>query len=223
MDNLLDSLGQLVIQYPSWAHAIIAAAILIQGEFAILLSVFLIVNGNLTWSTYLLVAPTSLLVGETIAYFIGRTLRNTRFGWKLYRNKIKPNKKYQPYFYYLKMNLTKLLVASKFLVGANLFILLLVGWSKTKFDTFMKSYIKGLAFWFISMTTLAYFLMSGLTYLKTAKLFKQAEYGLVLVLVLVFGFEFLLKKSIQKNMPFKTKGEDMSTFLEDEEEGVVQK
>ncbi|MFA6407428.1 MAG: hypothetical protein WCV80_01840 [Candidatus Paceibacterota bacterium] len=223
MDNLLDSLGQLVIHYPSWANVIIAAIILIQGEFAVLLSVFLIVSGNLTWGAYLLTAPTALLVGETFAYFVGRTLRNTRFGWKLYRNKIKPNKKYQPYFYYLKMNLTKLLVASKFLVGANLFILLLVGWSKTKFGIFMKSYIKGLAFWFISMTTLAYFLMSGLNYLKTAKLFKQAEYGLVLVFILIFGFEFLLKKSIQKGIPFKTKGEDMSTFLEDEEEGITKK
>jgi len=215
--DILESLGALVLQYPAWAHVIIGAAVLLQGELAILFSMLLIVNGELSWGAFLASTLSALIVGETVAYYIGRTLRTTRFGWKLYRNKIKPNRRYQPYFYYLTTNLTKLLIASKFLVGANLFVLLLVGWTRITFGKFFKSYLSGLILWFGSMTAIAYFLVSGLNYLKTAQIFKQAEYGIILIFVIIFAFEFLLKKFVQKGMPFKGKSEDIGSFLEDEE------
>lgn len=215
MNSILDGLGQFITQYPAWAHVIIGAAILIQGEIAILASVLLIVNQKLTWNEFLLIAPTTLIIGETLIYFTGRMLRNTRFGWKFYREKIKPNKSYQPYFYYLKMNLTKLLIAAKFLIGVNLLVLLLTGWTKTKFGTFITSYLPGVTIWFTAITTLAYFLMSGLSYLKTANLFKQAEYGIVIVVIAIFGFEFILRKFVSKGLHFKK--EEAETIVEDDE------
>lgn len=217
MESVMDSLGALIQQYPGWGHFIIGIAILIQGELGILLATFLIAQGNLGWLDYLIVAPATMLVAESIVYFLGRFMRTTRFGWKIYKNKIKPNKKYQPYFYYLRTNLTKLLISARFLVGVNFFVLFLSGWSKTKYGKFLKSYLPGLLMWFGSMTIIAYFFMSGLSYLKHEKIFKQAEYGIILLLLIFFGIEFLVKKYMKKKTPFGGK-DDVSGFLDDEED-----
>lgn len=216
INSILDSFGQFIAHYPAWTHTIIGVAILIQGEIAILASVLLIVNHKLSWNEFLLTAPFALAAGEICIYSIGRILRTTRFGWKLYRNKIKPNKNYQPYFYYLRMNLTKLLIAAKFLIGANFLVLLLAGWTKTKFGTFLRSYIPGVTVWFTAITTLAYFLMSGLSYLKTTNLFRQAEYGIVIVLVALFGAELILRKLVRKRLSFKK--EEVEEIIKEEEQ-----
>ncbi len=221
MGHFLNTLGQLIVQYPAWTHFIIGVAILIQGELTILLSVFLIVSGKLPWSELLIVAPLALIFGETIIYMTGRMLRNTRFGWKLYRNKIKQNKRFQSYFYYLKTNLTKLLIGAKFLIGMNVFVILLAGWTKTKFRTFMKSYLTGVVIWFTAVTVFSYFFMSGLTYLKTEKIFKQAEYGIIIVIVFIFLFEFVLKRIVRRGIPFQGK-EDIGKILEEDEKDGIQ-
>lgn len=220
MVQFLNTVGSLIVQYPAWTHFIIGAAILIQGELAILLSVLLIVSGKLTWSEFLIFAPASLIVGETTIYIIGRMLRNTRFGWKFYRNRLKPSKRFQSYFYYLKMNLTKLLVGAKFLIGVNIFVILLAGWSKTKFGTFMRSYLTGVTIWFVAVTGVAYFFMSGLTYLKTEKIFKQAEYGILIAIVLIFAMEFIFKKLLSKGIPFQEK--EAEEALEENEKDALQ-
>lgn len=213
----MDGLGALIQQYPAWGHFIIGIAILIQGELGILLATFLIAQGSFGWSDYLIAAPLTMLVAESIVFFFGRFMRTTRFGWRIYRNKIKPNKKYQPYFYYLRTNLTKLFISARFLVGVNFFVLFLSGWSKTTYGKFLKSYLSGLFLWFGSMTIIAYFFMSGLSYLKHEKIFKQAEYGIVILLFIFFGIEFLVKKYMKKKSPFGGK-DDVSGFLDEDDE-----
>ena len=217
MESVMDGLGALIQQYPAWGHFIIGIAILIQGELGVLLATFLIAQGNLGWVDYLIFAPLTMLVAESLVYIFGRFMRTTRFGWKIYKHKIKPNKKYQPYFYYLRTNLTKLLISARFLVGVNFFVLFLSGWSKTKYGKFLKSYIPGLILWFGSMTVVAYFFMSGLSYLKNEKIFKQAEYGIIVLLLIFFGVEFLVKKYMKNKTPFGGK-DDVGGFLDDEED-----
>ena len=211
----MDGLGALIQQYPTWGHFIIGIAILIQGELGIFLATFLIAQGKLGWIDYLIFAPATMLVAESLVYVFGKFMRTTRFGWKIYRNKIKPNKKYQPYFYYLRTNLTKLFISARFLVGVNFFVIFLSGWSKTKYGRFLKSYLTGLILWFGSMTIVAYFFMSGLSYLKNEKIIKQAEYGIVVLLLIFFVIEFFAKKSMKKQSPFGGK-DDVGDFLEDE-------
>jgi len=213
----MDGLGALIQQYPAWGHFIIGIAMLIQGELGIFLATFLIAQGNLEWADYLIFAPLMMFVGESFVYIFGRFMRTTRFGWKIYKHKIKPNKKYQPYFYYLRTNLTKLLISARFLVGVNFFVLFLSGWSKIKYGKFLKSYIPGLLMWFGSMTIIAYFFMSGLSYLKNEKIFKQAEYGIIVLLLIFFGVEFLVKKYMKNKTPFGGK-DDVGGFLDDEED-----
>ncbi|MEK7630040.1 MAG: hypothetical protein AAB432_01505 [Patescibacteria group bacterium] len=224
MGNLIDNLGQLIINYPAWSHLIIAAAVLLQGELAVIVSVYLVLNNDLTWLGFLGSAFGGLLIGETFVFIVGRVLRNTRFGWRKYR-KMKTNRKIQAYTYYLKTNLVKLFIVAKFLIGVNLIILILTGWSKTKFGQFLKAYLSSLILWLSSMTIIAYLFASGLQALKAAKIFHNAEIGLVTILILIFVGESFLRKKLKKIGNIEIKAESLGKIMEEEfdppkEEGV---
>jgi len=180
----------------------------LQGELTILLSTFLVVEGSISWAQFVLPAFGILAGVETIGYLIGRTIRNTRFGWKLSR-KLKDNERVQFYTYHLKKNMTKLIIISKFIPATNLMILLLIGWSKTKLKDFLKSYLTGLIIWFITMTVAAYFLMSGLYYLESHKVFKQVEFGILGIFILIFIGEYAFRKLFKKYTVLQQKLESL--------------
>ena len=212
--GILDNLGDLVLQYPEWSHWIIAVAILFQGEVVVLVSVFLIVGGSLTWGGFIIPAVTSLIVGDALLFFLGRIVRNTRLGWKWYL-KMKHSRRAQFYLYYVKENLNKLMIISKFLVAANVFAVLAVSWSKVGFGKFMKSQFTSVMLWFFSATAVAYFFASGFSYLRSEKVFRQIEIGVAIAMVLVLGGEHFLKKGLQRS--FQASGK---VALEDEEKDV---
>lgn len=216
MDHILDTLGKLVLAYPAWSHLILAAGILLQGEITILLSMYLIASGDLSWHGYLFSTFPALVIGESFLYFFGRSLRHTRFGWHLYY-KFKTNRKLQFYFYYTKKNLTKLVVASKFLLGTNLILMLLIGWIKTNYRTFMKSYLIGAFFWFTTISVVAYSLMSGVHELKSARVLHQTELAFAGAFVLMFLGEYILRKTIKKKMfGGDIKADDLKAVVEEE-------
>ncbi len=196
--GILDNLGELVLQYPEWSHWIIALAILFQGEVVVLVAVFLVVGGSLTWGGFIIPAVTSLIVGDTLLYLLGRVVRNTRLGWRWYM-KMKHSRRAQFYMYYVKENINKLMIISKFLVAANIFAVLAVSWSKVGFWRFMKSQLTSVMLWFFSATAIAYFLASGFSYLRTEKVFRQIEIGILITMILIFAGEHFLKKILQKS------------------------
>ncbi|MGC9603026.1 MAG: hypothetical protein ABSF47_00985 [Minisyncoccia bacterium] len=214
MGSLLDSLGALVVHYPDWSHWIIAVAILIQGEVVVLVSVFLIAAGNLTWGGFIIPAISSLIVGDMFLFFLGRAMRNTRFGWKLYR-KIKHSKRTQFYLFYVRENINKLMIISKFLVAANIFAVFAVSWSKVSFARFMKSQLTSVLLWFFSATAVAYFFASGFTYLKSEKVFKQIEIGLAVVMVLMFVGEHFLRKILSKRFSVEGRARGIGNALDE--------
>lgn len=213
MGNLLDGLGQLVMQYPAWSHAILGAGIILQGEVTIFVAVYLIVNGNLSWSDFLMVTLGTLLIAEIFVYVLARIMRNTRLGWKYYK-KLKPNKRIQHYILYLKTNMKKLLIAAKFLPGTNLVILLLAGWSRVRFGEFIRSYFTSVLLWFFSMSAIAYFLMSGLHYLNSRKIFRQVELVIAGIVILVIFGETLLRKMFRKISAIEEKAESIGDLVE---------
>jgi membrane protein DedA with SNARE-associated domain len=196
--GILDNLGELVIQYPEWSHWIIAIAILFQGEVVVLVSVFLIVSGSLTWGGFIIPSVASLIIGDTLLFFLGRIVRNTRVGWKLYM-KMKHSRRAQFYLYYVKENINKLMIISKYLVAANVFAVLAVSWSKVGFGKFLKSQFTSVMLWFFSATAVAYFLASGFSYLRTEKVFRQIEIGILITMILLFVGEHFLKKVLQRS------------------------
>lgn len=208
VSNLVDIFTGLVAQYPSWTYAILGIGTLLQGEAAILFSMYLLINKVITLGGFLGATLSGLIIGETFIYILGRATRNTRFGWKFYYKK-KANKKLQLYTYYLKRNMIKLFIITKFIPGTNLLIFLLTGWSRVKFGSFMKAYLASVFVWFSTMTLIAYSIMSGITYLRTEKIFKQAEIGIIVfILIIIFGERFLRKYFDKKALQFEPK-EDM--------------
>ena len=214
MGGLLDNLGALVVQHPAWSQWIIAAGTLLQGEIAVLVCVFLVVNHSLTWTEFIVPSLGALIFGDISLYVIGRLLRNTRIGWRFYK-KHKNNRRTQLYLYYVRENVQKLLIASKFLFGANIISILAISWSKVKFPKFLKSQLTGALLWFFLMTGVAYSFASGLTLLKSEKIFQQIEIGIAVVILIIFGGEYFLRKFIRKMFGFgKEETEKMGTLPE---------
>ena len=214
MGGLLDNLGALVLQYPDWSHWIIAVSILVQGEVTVLVGVFLVANHSLSWSDFLVPAIGSLIVGDIFIFLFGRLIRNTRFGWKFYR-KIKHSRRTQFYFHYVRENIVKLMIISKFLVAANIFAVLAVSWSKVSFGKFIKSQFISIFLWFFSATAITYFLATGFTYLRSEKIFRQIEIGILVIIVLMFVGEHFLRKRLSRKF-FKEEVDETEEISEEE-------
>lgn len=213
MGNVADVLVELVRQYPSWTHAIIGLGIILQGEITLFLAMYLVVSGVLPWREFFVVTLGVLVAWEIIEFFLGRLIRHTRLGWRWYR-RMKPNRRIQFYSHYLRENLTKLFITFHFLIGMDFMALVLTGWSKTSFGKFLKSYLVGVLTWFGTMTLIAYSLMSGLSYLRSAKVFHQIEIGIVVVILLVFGGEALFQKFLKGKFAMEEKAKDIGVALE---------
>lgn len=214
MGSLLDNLGALVTHYPAWSHWIIAVAILIQGETVVLVSAFLIASGNLTWAGFLVPAVLSIVVADVFLFFLGRVLRNTRFGWRFYR-KIKHKKRTQLYLFYVRENVNKLMIISKFLIGANILAIFAVSWSKVGFGKFLKSQFVSLILWFIPATAIAYFFATGFSYLKSEKIFRQMEIGILVVMLIMFIGEHFLRKMLNKSFMIQKGAKELGDAFEE--------
>lgn len=195
MGNILDYLGSLALQYPEWARLIIALGIIIQGEITTLLSLYLVVGKHITLLQFLFSAIMGLFIGETCVYLLGKKLRSTRFGWKLYR-RIKGNRKIQLYTYYLRYRTLRVFALAKFVPGMNLLMLLLMGWTKTEFRKFLRIYIPVALFWLTIATTSAYAVTSGLHYLRNNRIFQDIEYVIIGIILLFFVGEWAIKKAL---------------------------
>lgn len=212
MGNLLAHVTEWILLNPSWTDLILAAGILIQGELTILLAVFLIVNGSITWGQFIGATLPALFVGELSIYVLGRVLRTTRFGWRFYKRK-KKSRRNQFYTYHLKRNMGTLFLVGKFIPGTNFIMIFLTGWTRTKFSEFLKTYTKSALFWFSVITAVSYFLMSGLSLLRTERIVRDVEIGIVVIFAAIFGFEqilrhFLKKYSYREEIPEETEKQD---------------
>ncbi len=225
MNTILGSVGDWLIAYPAWTHWIIAAGAFLQGEITIFVGVYLVVNHSLSWGDLIFPFAAGVVGSDFVLYFAGRLLRGTRFGWKFYRRRLKENRKAQAYFYYVRENTRKVLIASKFLLGANLFTVLSIGWAKTKFKKFFSAQLGGFFLWFATMTAIAYFLDSGLYYLQSAKIFQQAEYLIPIAIVVIFAGEYLFRKVFRGAAAITEQAKEIGNNVsgaekKDEEEGL---
>lgn len=215
MNNLVDALGELMRTYPAWRHVIIGASMIIQGELAVLVLMYFVLNHFITFKEFVLSSLGILAFVEILTYLAGRFFRHTRLGWKFYR-KIRNNKKVQLYSYYLKTNIGKLLIFAKFLPATSLLTLLLTGWARVKAGTFLKAYFISLLLWFGSMCAVAYFLMRGVTYLKTTQTFHSVEIAIAIVFGVILVGQHFAKKMINTRFTLEHKAEEVSHLVEEE-------
>ncbi len=197
MESLMDALSQIVLSHQSWSYYIIALGTILQGEITFLVAMYLIINKSLSFWGVILSAFLSVFTTDYFLYFLGGRLRNTKFGWRLYR-KIKNDKKTQFYSYYISQNLRKVIILSKFLIGTNIITLVMIGWTRVKLGRFFKAHLQSIFIWLSSMVLISYFLAGGAYILKAGKIFKQAEIIILIVFVLIIFGEILLKKFINR-------------------------
>ncbi len=225
MGGFLDNLGQLVLTHQAWSHYLIAIGILLQGEITVLVSVYLVINGSLGFGDFIIPAFIGIMIGDYALYFMGRFFRGTRFGWRMYK-KLKQNKNAQFYTYYVSQNLKKIIILSKFLIGANFLTLLAVGWTRVKIGKFFRSHILAVISWLSGVTIVSYFLAGGLYLLKAEKVFKQVEIGIVVGMAAIILAEYLLKKFLGKKVKFEPKNKELEKLMEEdfgEEEELEEK
>lgn len=215
MDNLLDNFGYFISAYPTWRFFIIAIAAIIQGELAVILSLYLIKAGALTWPIFIGASLGGICLAESLLYFSGKIIRNTRFGWRWYY-KIRNNKRFQIYTYFLKTNMTKLFIVAKFIPATNFIIIFLTGWSKTKVGQFFKAYFLSVLIWFAGITVIAYPFTSGLFYLRSAKIFREVELGIILLFAFILAIEYFFRRFLRRLSTIIEKSSTIGAIVEKE-------
>ncbi len=214
MGNLLEGIGSLIVLYPAWSYIILGVGFLLQGELALVLAISLIIGGKLGWLEFFATALISFLVIETLVYIIGRIIRTSRFGWRLNR-RLENNKRMETYKRFLHVSVTKLLILSRFLVGANFLVLLLSGWSKVRFGKFFKAYLSGLLLWLFAMTGIVYAFLSGIYSIPGDSSFRKFEIGIAIVLVALFAGEYMLKRAFKKFSAVEEKATSIGRLVEE--------
>ncbi len=215
MDNeLLRTIGSWIIEHQAWTDVILAGGIILQGSITILVAVYLAINDNIEWTRFFVVTLGALIIEDFTVYAVGKMFRMGRSGWKFHR-KNKSNKKIQMYLFYLKKNMGKLAIVSRFIPWATMTVMFLIGWSKTKLNTFAKVYFPSLFIWFGSMTIVAYLLMSGLHYLHSTHAFRNAEISIaVVVVIFLFGGQ-IIRKLFGKYAAFDKKATEIGEVVEE--------
>lgn len=211
MDNsFIDNLGRLVLNYPTWTHIIIALGIMLQGELTVLLSMYLIADGDLTWSSFFLTVFGAFFVAETFIYFLGKNLRGTIAGQR-FRQKIPYGDKIENY---LKGSVFKVIIIAKFIIGSTIIVMFMTGWSGVKFKKFIQAQILSVLIWLPVISGLAYSFAYGLWYLKSIKVFQSIEIGLGIIAIIIIGSEYILKKLFKTGIVLETKAEKIGKAVE---------
>jgi membrane protein DedA with SNARE-associated domain len=212
MGSILDHLAQIVTAHQSLSYYLISLGVIIQGEITLLVAMYLVANHSLNILGVFLFAFLGISTADYFLYFLGRRLRNTKFGWRFYK-KIKENKKMQIYNYYVSQNLRKIIIISKFLVGMNILSIFAIGWAKVKFGKFAKSHFESTLVWLFAFSLVSYFLAGGVYLLKAEKIFKQAEVFILGFFVIIIGGELFFKNIVNKfffnEMKLKKVGEEI--------------
>jgi membrane protein DedA with SNARE-associated domain len=215
MDNLLDNFGHFISAYPTWRFFIVAGISILQGELAILLSLYLIKSGILSWPVFIGATLGGICFAETFLYILARAFRRSRFGWRWYY-KIKNNRRLQIYTYFLKTNMTKIFIITKFIPAMNFLIIFLAGWSKTKAGQFFKAYVLSILIWFTGILAIAYPFTSGLYYLRSAKIFRETEVGIVLLFTFILILEYFLRRFLHRISAVTEKSAAIGEYIDEE-------
>lgn len=215
MNSLYDYLIYFLNSFPHWKYLIMALITILQGEVAVILFMHFVLKKQLiSFQEMVLVVLLTIIFWENFVYLLGRNIRGTRLGWKFYK-KIKEKRKIHIYFYHLKENLTKLILLSKFIPAVSFPFLFVIGWVKTKWRDFLKSYFLSLILWFLIVLVIAYSFNSGLFYLKENKIFKHIEILIALFIIILLFLEFIIKKIFFRKIDFENKMIKLSGIFKD--------
>ena len=210
MDGLLGSASQFILHYYPLRYLIIGVGSFVQGEITVLISVYLVLRGDLNLGGFLLAIFLGNLIYEGVLYSLGRFLKGTPLGTKL-EKKIPQHAKMQ---FYLHKNAALFLTISKFVVYFNSAVLILSGWTRMAFPKLFKTRFAANSIWLGVNLIISYFAASGINLISKEKL-RGLEIGILLVFfVLIFGSKHILKKIMIKEAEIEEKATKIGERIE---------
>ena len=204
--GFLGSLNDWVIDHYLWRHLIVGLGILVQGEITVMLSLYLILQNNLSWLGFLIPSGVSIFLYETFLYAVGWHLKDSRLGAWIDK-KIPHSAKLQ---FSLHKDASKYLTFSKFVSYFNIAILILSGWARLRFGNFLKHRLIANTIWLITLITLAYAVVGGLGHL----ILKKMEIGVLFAIIFIFGAKHLIRKMLNKEANLEEEAKGIGTKVD---------
>lgn len=197
--SFLNGLGEIFVDFPVISSILLGLFFVLRGETAIILATYFVVNGFMSPLTLVLISLIGMIIGDNFAYFVGRFLRGTIFSAWI-EKKFPKSQSLQDYF---RKHIVKLIFIAKFAIGLTLVTLLFSGWSRVKFKKFFLVHFAAIAIWTVLMGGMSYALITGLGYLQASQIFDKIELGILAMIIIVLGGEYVVSRIVKKVMDKK--------------------
>jgi membrane protein DedA with SNARE-associated domain len=164
-----------------------------EGDATLFSAAFLTREGFFDIGNMLIIAVTSVIIGDTLWYFLGRNYIS-----KFPKIKSWADRFAKPIDRHLMDKPFRTFLLTKFTYGAHHATLIRAGMFRMNFRTFIKNDLMAAALWFPAIWCLGYFGSVSLAYIRRSLRF--AEVSLLLGLVLFFVVRRLLKKEVEREL-----------------------
>lgn len=183
---------------PVLTYIIIFAAMLIEGEGAILFASIFAWQGLISWPLLAITAIVGTICGDILWYLGGKYLQNTRLGkwldcyyektgvW-VYENIVS---RYSTYA-----------IISKFMYFTTRPTIFLAGWHKLEFKKFLRITAYATAIWAAIILGIGYFFGYTVHLIGFKKIMHRVEFFALGLFLAVFVFEYLMKKFFFRKKP----------------------
>lgn len=185
-----------ILAHEALLYPLIALVIMIQGEIAILTSLYLIRLGHLAWSWFIIIALVAIVIEETAIFLAGALLGKTTFGKKLI-TKVPFNQKIHAF---LHGNIFHSLCVAKFMWISRL-IVFWFGHSGLNTRKFLKNDIPSVIIWLATITAICYVLLSVFGAVDEETALHRIELSLPVLLIVIFLIELLIRRLFRKRAP----------------------
>ncbi len=191
--GILNNIGEFVLANPFLGFIALGLVFIVRGETAILLSVFLVMKGYISWFELATVSILSLIVGDNLLYLFGRLTRGTKFSLYIER-KLSFLTTFRSY---INRHFIKIILLVKYTIGLSLITMLLSGWAGIKFKKFFLWHAVAMVVWTAVMSAVSYSFISGLGYLQTAEILGKIEFGILGAIALFIIIEIIVQKTLK--------------------------
>ncbi|MCU0660336.1 MAG: DedA family protein [Candidatus Pacebacteria bacterium] len=183
------TLAQFAYEYVALVYVLLFLAIVIEGELAMIIAGILAQIGVLDLVMVLSVAYAGA-VGKTVLwYYLGMLLKKIKYAQKFFSYL---EKRVLYLFPRLREHPFWSIFFSKFIYGINHFTLVLSGFMRLDFKTYLKAELSSSVLWVLGMLSLGYFA-------STAAIGYSKEFHKFSLIILLFILAFIL---VEKSIAF---------------------
>lgn len=193
----MSGIEYFIIANPILTYAALFAGMFIEGEGLIIFASVFAWQGHLSWYLLALTVFAGTIAGDIVWYAGGRFLRGTRLGNWL-------DRRYESHTDALDKNIRehygRLAILSKFMYFTTHPTIFLVGWNKFPFKKFLWITCYATFAWASTVLAAGYFFGYAIELIGYKRVVHRIELFAILLLVAVYLFGRILKKTIKKKV-----------------------